>query len=76
MAAFLDRAKNQTELRPPTPTFADVPTGYWAYGWIERFYTLAITTGCGTDDAGNRIFCPDRGVTRAEMAVFLIRAYP
>jgi subtilisin family serine protease len=76
MAAFLDRAKGQTELTPGTPTFADVPPDYWAYGWIERFLALNITTGCGTDDQGRRVYCPDRGVTRAEMAVFIIRAYP
>jgi hypothetical protein len=76
MAAFLVRAKGQTELTGSAPTFADVPTGYWAYGWIERFLALNVTTGCGTDEQGNRIYCPDRGVTRAEMAVFLIRAYP
>ena len=76
MAAFLDRAKVQGELAPGAPTFADVPTGYWAYGWIERFFTLGVTTGCGTDDQGRKVYCPDRGVTRAEMAVFIIRAYP
>ena len=76
MAAFLDRAKRQAELKPGTPTFADVPPSYWAYGWIERFFTLGVTTGCGTDDSGKTVYCPDRGVTRVEMAVFIIRAYP
>jgi len=76
MAAFLDRAKGQSELVNPTATFADVPADYWAYGWIERFFTLGVTTGCGEDDQGRKVYCPDRGVTRAEMAVFIIRAYP
>ena len=76
MAAFLDRAKGQAELKPGTPTFADVSPGYWAYGWIERAFALALTTGCGDDDQGRTVFCPDRGVTRAEMAVFILRAYP
>jgi hypothetical protein len=76
MAAFLDRAKGQPELFPAVATFADVPTTYWAFGWIERFLALDVTTGCGADEAGNRVYCPDRGVTRAEMAVFLTRAYP
>jgi hypothetical protein len=53
-----------------------VPPSYWAFGWVERFFTLGITTGCGEDENGNRVYCPDRGVTRAEMAVFIIRAYP
>ncbi len=76
MAAFIDRAKGQAELASGSPTFADVPTDYWAYGWIERFFTLGVTTGCGVDDSGKKVYCPDRGVTRAEMAVFITRAYP
>jgi len=76
MAAFIDRAKSQAELPAGTPTFADVPPSYWAYGWIERFFTLGVTTGCGTDEQGRKVYCPERGVTRAEMAVFIIRAYP
>ena len=66
MAVFIDRAKGQAELPAGTPTFADVPANYWAYGWIERFFTLGVTTGCGTDDSGKKVYCPDRGVTRAE----------
>ena len=53
-----------------------MPPTYWAYAFIEQFAQLGITTGCGTDDRGRRLYCPDRNVTRAEMAVFLIRAYP
>jgi hypothetical protein len=75
MAVFLDRALGHASPPPPTtPTFADVPQGYWAYAYIEEFAQLGITTGCGTNDAGQRLFCPDRNVTRAEMAVFLDRA--
>ena len=76
MAAFIVRAKGQAELRPATPTFADVPSSYWAFGQIERFLSLGVTTGCGEDEQGRRVYCPERGVTRAEIAVFIIRAYP
>jgi hypothetical protein len=75
MAVFLDRTLGYGA--PPTPTgqtFADVPPSYWAYAYIEQFAKLGITTGCGTNEAGQRIYCPDRGVTRAEMAVFIDRA--
>lgn len=75
MAVFLDRTLGYGT--PPTPTgqtFADVPPSYWAYAYIEQFATLGITTGCGTDHQGQRFYCPERGVTRAEMAAFLIRA--
>lgn len=30
----------------------------------------------GADAGERRRFCPDRSVTRAEMAIFIIRAYP
>jgi subtilisin family serine protease len=77
MAVFIDRAKGYGT--PPTPkgqTFADVSPDYWAYAFIEQFAQLGITTGCGADGQGRRLYCPDRNVTRAEMAVFIIRAYP
>jgi hypothetical protein len=53
-------------------TFYDVPGNhpYWRY--IEGFYAKGITTGCTRDPFFS--FCPDRSVTRAEMAVFLLRA--
>lgn len=51
-------------------TFADVPTDYWAYTWIERLYNAGITSGCGTNPL---IYCPEGTVTRAEMAVFILR---
>jgi len=76
MATFIDRALGQGQATPATPTFADVPASYPAYGYIEAFSGRGITTGCGTDDQGHKLYCPDRGVTRAEMAVFIIRAFP
>ena len=76
MAAFLIRALKQNQLAPGTPTFADVPASHPQFGYIEALVQLGVTTGCGTNDAGQRLYCPDRGVTRAEMAVFIIRAFP
>ena len=52
-----------------TPTsFTDVPAGYWAAPYIEAIYQASITGGCG----GGK-FCPENGVSRAELAVFLLR---
>jgi hypothetical protein len=48
--------------------FADVPIGYWAENYIEALATAGITGGCGS---GN--YCPAAPVTRAQMAVFLLR---
>ena len=55
----------------PTATFADVSTGspYWPY--IETLYQSGITGGCGTSPLN---YCPNSVVTRAQMAVFLLRA--
>jgi hypothetical protein len=54
---------------PPPPSFADVPPGHWAHAQIGALAAAGVTAGCG----GNN-FCPDNPVTRAEMAVFLLRA--
>ena len=48
--------------------FADVPAGYWSFSFIERLALSGITAGCG-----NANFCPSASVTRAQMAVFLVR---
>lgn len=61
---------------PATPTFADVPNSGatdYSYEFIEEFARRGITRGC---DAGPpRRYCPADPVTRAQMAVFLLRAF-
>ena len=58
---------------PPTTesTFDDVDAAGFHAPFIERMAELDVTRGCG-DGSG---FCPDRNVTRAQMAAFLSRAY-
>ncbi len=71
-AILLLRAKNGSSYTPPPATgtvFADVPAAAFAAAWIEALAAAGITTGCGGGD-----FCPDVGATRAEMAIFLLRA--
>ena len=51
--------------------FNDVDGSSFYARFIERMAELGVTEGCG-DGSG---FCPDGSVTRAEMAVFLSRAY-
>ncbi len=73
MAIFLLRGEHGSIYAPPTATgtvFGDVPLGSFAVDWIEQLALEAITSGCG---GGN--YCPDNSVTRAEMAVFLVRAF-
>jgi len=71
MAVFLLRAMHGANYAPPPATgmFADVPPGSFADAWIEQLALEQITSGCG---GGN--FCPDNTVTRAQMAVFIVRA--
>ena len=72
MAAFLLRSIYGGGYSPPAATgarFSDVPASYWAAAWIEQLATEGITLGCG----GGR-YCPESTVTRAEMAVFLLRS--
>lgn len=51
------------------PKFADVPCEFAFYPWIERVTDTGVMETCGS---GN--FCPTGPVTRADMAVFIIRA--
>ena len=51
--------------------FDDVDAAGFHAPFIERMAELEVTRGCG-DGTG---FCPDRHVTRAQMAAFLSRAY-
>jgi hypothetical protein len=50
--------------------FTDVPAGYWDAAWIKQLVAEGITTGCG---AG--AYCPEAPVTRAQMAVFLVKTF-
>ncbi len=72
MAIFLLRAKHGSAYAPPPATgiFAEVPVDYWAAAWIEQLASEGITAGCG---GGN--YCPSQPVTRAQMAVFLVRTF-
>jgi hypothetical protein len=50
--------------------FGDVPNTYWAHSYIERLYNAGITGGCSIIPL---LYCPENTVTRAQMAVFLLR---
>lgn len=51
------------------PRFLDVPLGYWAAAWIDKLVNDGVSAGCGP-----RAFCPETAVSRAQAAVFLLRA--
>ena len=74
MAIFLLKAKHEASYRPPavgsSTGFSDVLTTHWAAAWIKQLAAEGITGGCGTGT-----YCPDSAVTRAQMAVFLVRTF-
>jgi hypothetical protein len=74
MAIFLLRSKYGASYSPPavggSTGFGDVPTDYWAAAWIKQLVGEEITAGCGTG-----AYCPESPVTRAQMAVFLVRTF-
>ncbi|HEY2798766.1 MAG TPA: S-layer homology domain-containing protein [Thermoanaerobaculia bacterium] len=49
--------------------FLDVPQAHVFHAYIEKLFRNGITAGCGNGD-----FCPEGSVTRAQMAVFLLKA--
>ena len=51
-------------------TFHDVPTSHWAWSYIEHLSNAGVTGGCSTNP---QMYCPETHVTRAQMAVFLLR---
>jgi len=72
MAVFLLKGIHGGSYTPPPATgtmFLDVPITHLFAAWIEQFANEGITAGCG---GGN--YCPSNSVTRAQMAVFLLRA--
>jgi hypothetical protein len=75
MAVFLLRARHGSGYVPPAPSgqaFADVPPSHPLARWISALAAEGITGGCASNPAR---YCPDQPVTRAQMAVFLVRAF-
>ncbi|MBI5963762.1 MAG: S-layer homology domain-containing protein [Chloroflexi bacterium] len=72
MAIFLVRARHGSAFVPPAATgiFSDVPVGSFGANFIEQLAADGITNGCG----GGK-FCPNAIVTRAQMAVFLVKTF-
>ncbi len=69
MAAILARAFNLD--RGVRAGFADVPADHVFADDIDRLAAARITAGCDRDPVR---YCPQRNVTRGEMATFLARA--
>jgi len=71
MAVFLEKAVHSSGYIPPACAgiFSDVSCPSTYADWIEQLFHDGITGGCGGGD-----YCPNNPVTRAQMAVFLLKA--
>ncbi|MCG6964784.1 MAG: carboxypeptidase regulatory-like domain-containing protein [Acidobacteria bacterium] len=74
MAKFLLRTLEGPLYSPPAATgvFDDVPVDDPFAPWIEDLAARGITSGCSADPP---LFCPDNPVSRAQMAVFLVKTF-
>lgn len=54
----------------PAGSFTDVPDDHWAHEYIETIYQAGYVAGCSTDPL---MYCPNDWLTRAQMAVFVLR---
>jgi hypothetical protein len=73
MAVFMTRALNEVPSDGYCGTegpFTDVPYNLWSCKYVKRLVELGITAGIG-----GGLYGPGNPVTRAQMAVFLARAY-
>jgi subtilisin-like proprotein convertase family protein len=71
MAIFLERGVRGASFAPACSgtVFDDVTAATSGCGWIEQFAADGITSGCATGR-----YCPSAMVSRAQMAIFLLRA--
>jgi hypothetical protein len=71
MAVYIERAAHGGNFNPGTPalTFTDTANSFAKY-FIEALRADGITSGC---NPGNTQFCPGMTITRAQVAVFLLR---
>ena len=73
MAVWLVRALDGAEPDPSGESrYADVDPASWWAPYTNRLADLEVTRGCRDDPPR---YCPDRAVTRGQMASFLARAF-
>ena len=73
MSVFLLRAIGHAGHLPPyRGIFADVPASHPFARYIEHLYDHGVTAGCATNPLR---YCPGSAVTRAQMAIFIVKAF-
>ena len=71
MAVWMIRLLSAEPPTVGTSRFDDVADGQWWIRYAELLADRGITVGCSTDPPQ---YCPERSVTRGQMATFLARA--
>ena len=71
MGVWIIRALGERPSQADT-RFTDVAAGSWWAPHVERLAEMGVTSGCS---AAPLRYCPDRPVTRGQMAAFLVRAF-
>lgn len=72
MAVWLIRVLGNKPVGTEGATFADVDDTLWWSYYVEQLANRGVTSGCRLDPPR---FCPDRNVTRGQMATFLVHAF-
>lgn len=73
MAVWLVRVLDEADPDASgTTRFADVAADAWWAPFADRLAELGVTAGCRAEPLS---YCPDDMVTRAQMALFLVRAF-
>jgi hypothetical protein len=79
LAKMIVLGRGLAPTNPATPTFSDVPPGYWAYGFVETAVDRAIISGynCGGlgEPCPGLYFRPERLATRAQLCKMLFQAF-
>ncbi len=70
LAFTFGRGWGPQALAAVSQTFQDVPPTHWAYEYVEELYRRGYIAGCATIPLR---YCPEDALTRAEMAVFIVR---
>ena len=70
VAVWLVRVLDDAEPTADSSRFSDVDATEWWSPYVERLADLGVTKGCALGK-----YCPDRPVTREQMASFLVRAF-
>jgi len=77
MATFMIRALGHNPTTPSSQKFVDVDPTRWSYAFVDDFVQFGSSRGIMTEivkgcNADGVHFCPDKSLTRAEMAAWLV----